>query len=387
MSRKTTSTHQGIDYESILAGKTKYHISDAPTWQLLSLCVIAVVVIFQPSSFHKTRSRSISFWAIIIAVASTMPETTSIQILSTILSTRTSYPYVIVIPHSFIAAATYRSKHGDNVHYLQSLFLAFFLYGFGGSIISDVLMGLPVTALSHMRIVPCYIIGWSLVWLSPFDIAYKTYSNSASPLYHVLQACEAIDSVTTPMGRISRSARELPNKFSAPIVAGLMAGFGGAAVRHLVGESKSFEVLEVGFWKTLSYSLLWWWLAVRNCQDETYNPFAGSITSDDERQLLKEYNHCDSYGGSNLLRVIIVSSHTCWTILLVVGAVRGHPFVWLCKNILGKILMFSTRLFSMGPVSTPEIIQELALHDYDTNGKGKIRNTKRNRKKPKKKKT
>ena len=95
------------------------------------------------------------------------------------------------------------------------VFLAFFLYGFGGSIVSDLFMGLPVTALSHARIVPCYLIGWSLVWLFPYDFMFKSYIDSSSSLHYFFQACEAIDSVTTPMGRISRSARELPNNKTA----------------------------------------------------------------------------------------------------------------------------------------------------------------------------
>jgi len=380
--RSTIATHHWADYESM--------IWDAPTWQLMSLCFIALIVIFQPTLFHKTKSRSLTFWVVILAVAAATPETTLIPILSTIISTRTTYPYLIVIPHSFIAAATYRSKHGDNVHYLESLLLAFFFYGFGGSIVSDLLMGLPVTALSHIRIIPCYIIGWSLVWLSPFDVLYQKYSNSSSALHYFLQACEAIDSVTTPMGRISRSAREFQNKASAPIVAGLLAGFGGAGIRHAVGESTSIEVVETGFWKTLSYSLLWWWLAVRNCQDETYDIFAGNITNDDERLLLQEYNHCESYGGSVMLRLIIVSSHTCWTILVGTGLVSGHPLVWLYKKVFGRTVMFFARSFRMGLASKPESVQKKAFRNSnnDANGqKNKIANRKSNKngKKSKKK--
>jgi len=380
--RSTIATHHWADYESM--------IWDAPTWQLMSLCFIALIVIFQPTLFHKTKSRSLTFWVVILAVAAATPETTLIPILSTIISTRTTYPYLIVIPHSFIAAATYRSKHGDNVHYLESLLLAFFFYGFGGSIVSDLLMGLPVTALSHIRIIPCYIIGWSLVWLSPFDVLYQKYSNSSSALHYFLQACEAIDSVTTPMGRISRSAREFQNKASAPIVAGLLAGFGGAGIRHAVGESTSIEVVETGFWKTLSYSLLWWWLAVRNCQDETYDIFAGNITNDDERLLLQEYNHCESYGGSVMLRLIIVSSHTCWTILVGTGLVSGHPLVWLCKKVFGRTVMFFARSFRMGLASKPESVQKKAFRNSnnDANGqKNKIANrtSNKNGKKSKKK--
>jgi len=377
--RSTTVTRNVFDFESILAGKAV----DAPTWQLMTLCIIAMIIIFQPSVFHKTKSRSFAFWVAVLAVVAGTTEITLFPILSTIISTRTTYPYVVVIPHSFIAAATYRSKHGDNIHYLESALLAFFLYGFGGSIISDLLMGLPVTALSHVRIIPCYIIGWSLVWLSPFDIIYQKYSDSSTTFHYFIKACEAIDSVTTPMGRISRSARELQNKASAPIVAGLLAGFGGAGLRHIVGESTSIEVLETGFWKTLSYSLIWWLMAVRNCQDETYDLFTGDITTNEERQFLQEYNHCKSYGGSDKLRVIIVSSHTCWTVLVGMGLVSGHPLVWLCKTVFGRMGRFFAQFFRMGPASTPESIQKKALRDSNnnTNGKKKTRSRKKSEKK------
>ena len=336
------------DDESMAADKTANNAWDVPT----SLYIIAMIIVFQPSMMHETKGRSLAFWSVVLAISAAAPETSSIPILSTIISTGSIYPYIVVIPHSMAAAATYRSKKGDNTHFLKSFFFAFFLYGFGGSIVSDVLMGLPVTALSHARIIPCYVLGWTLVWFSPFDFVYKKYKSNSSALYYFLQACEAIDSVTTPMGRISRSARELPNKVSAPIVAGLFAGFGGAGLRYVVGESNSMEQLEAGFYKTLSYSLLWWWLAVRNCQDDTYDPFAGNITNDKERTSYEEYNNCKSYGGSNMLRVVIVSSHTCWTLLVLMGLVKGHPLTWLCRQIVGRIGRPIVRILRLGPTST-----------------------------------
>ena len=380
MAESTTGTNYRARYQSILDGTKVDNIWDAPTHQLMSLCIIALLVIFQPIAFNKTKSRSLAFWVAILAVAASMPETTTIPILSTIISTGTSYPYIIVIPHSFIAAAAYRSKHGDNIHFMKSFFLAFFLYGFGGSIVSDLLIGLPVTALSHMRIIPCYIIGWSLVWLCPFDIVFQKYSNSSSALHYFLQACEAIDSVTTPMGRISRSARELRNKSSAPIIAGLFAGIGGAGLRHAAGESTSMEPLETGFWKTLSYSLLWWWLAVRNCQDETYNPFVGRTTNEEENVFLHEYNNCKSYGGSNMLRVVIVSSHTIWTLLVGIGLVSGHPLVWLCKNVSERMGMIFSRFLRTGPDSKQEGIERSVLLNRNNNANGRKKNAAKRKK-------
>jgi len=329
-------------------------IFDASGWQLKSLSIIFLAIIFQPNAFRKTSIRSIAFWTAIIGVAFATPSTTLVPILSTIIHTRSSYPYIIVIPHSFIAAATYRSKHGNDVHYLQSLLLAFFLYGFGGSIVSDLFMGLPVTALAHARIIPCYLIGWSLVWFSPFDMLFQSYNNPSSSLHYFLQACEAVDSVTTPMGRISRSARELQNKTTAPIMAGLLAGFGGAGIRYAVGESTSIAALEAGFWKTISYSLLWWWLAVRNCQDGDYDFFAGSVKDDEERQLLQEINECESYSGSDLLRVIFVVAHTLWMILAGTGIVSGHPLVWLWREIILKVGLFFFKFFRIGPINNDD---------------------------------
>eukprot|EP00536_Pseudo-nitzschia_multiseries_P012221 jgi/Psemu1/290150/fgenesh1_pg.454_\ len=338
------------------------NIGGAPKWQLGSLWILAIVIVFQPVSLCKTKLRSLSFWAAVAAVAMSIPETALIPILSTIIQTRSTYPYIIVVPHSFIAAATYRSKHGDNVHYLQSLFYSFFLYGFGGSIVSDVFMGLPVTALSHARIIPCYLIGWSLVWFTPFDVLFRNYSNTSSSFHYFLSACEAIDSITTPMGRISRNARESANKVSAPIVAGLLAGFGGAGVRHAVGESQSIKALEAGFWKTLSYSILWWWLAVRQCEDTT-----ASNTDDQERLLLREQNNCDSYSGSDTLRVLIVAGHTLWTVCVGVGLVRGHPLVWLCRDVLvDRIGSNVARLFRLVPAGRPESLQNKGGNDDDT---------------------
>ena len=114
-----------------------------------------------------------------------------------------------------------------------------------------------------------------------------------------------------------------------------MAGFGGACIRFAVGESTSIDALESGFWKTISYSFLLWWLAVRNCQDEDY---------------VQNMNKCESYSGSDQVRVVFVGAHTIWIILRTIGVVSGHPLVWLCKKILlGRVMTFSAYFFHLGP--------------------------------------
>jgi hypothetical protein len=209
-------------------------------------------------------------------------------------------------------------------------------------------MGLPATALSHPRIVPCYILSWLLVWFSPFDYLYTTLNDSKSALSIFLKACEAVDAVTTPMGRVSRSARELHNKTTAPVVAGLLAGVGGGSLRHIAKEpSSSYGVLESAFWKTLWYSILWWTLAVYQC---TSNNFFFATDDETDTQQQQKLNHCESYNGSDSIRVIIVSVHTLWSIFVEIGWVQSHPFIWISRKILtGQPAEMVAKQLKLGP--------------------------------------
>lgn len=404
--RSSSASHFSKDHETATAGMAAQDfygitlsnnlIDDAPAWQLVTLLTVVFVVplMIVPlycQGFNLLPQDQAKLGTIVAFVSGTallglgalwvMPESTVIPLLSTVIYTRTAYPYPIVMGHCISAAASYRKNHErghrkQQVPYLQSLLGAFFLYGFGGSIVSDLLMGLPVTALSHPRIVPCFLLGWTLVWWSPGNVVYQyicgggsntssttTTVSSKSLVYYLLVACEAVDAVTTPMGRISRSARELRNKTTAPIVAGLLAGIGGAGLRFLAGEpgvpSKLQVALEAGFWKTLCYSLLWWSLAVLPCLpvSETsraitsffpfnwlFGPLDDRWNSGEEQQ----WNHCDAYNGSDLLRVMIVTGHTAWTLLVEFGLVQGHPFVWLSRNIFPRGMNILTHIRPFG---------------------------------------
>mmetsp|Transcript_21683 Transcript_21683/g.51203 ORF Transcript_21683/g.51203 Transcript_21683/m.51203 type:complete len:320 (+) Transcript_21683:499-1458(+) len=272
------------------------------------------------------------------------------------------------------------SASASSSSYLQSLLGTFFLYGFGGSIVSDLLMGLPVTALSHPRIIPCYLVCWILCWYSPFDFVYqyicrgniimssptsrntKPSTNTAakSLFYFLLVGVEAIDAVTTPMGRISRSARELKNKTTGPIMAGLLAGVGGAVLRFAASEpgtSRNFQsALEAGFLKTISYSLLWWTLAVMPClpveelssAESSWLKFNHYYSWKTEEE--RKYHHCDAFNGSDTVRVIIVSMHVMWTLFADVGMVSGHPLVWFSRNVLIKSAKATCQILRCGNV-------------------------------------
>jgi TRIC channel len=271
-----------------------------------------------------------------------LAEVTWIPMLATIVHTRTSYPYLVVIPHCIAANFSYRvAQKSEDVDRLQALVFGFFLYGFGGSIVSDVLLGLPVTALAHHRIIPCHILGWYLVWFSPMDWVYVTMSRHNSFLRYFIGAAEAVDAVTTPMGRISRASRELSNKTTAPIGAGVLAGIGGAILRYLVGTG-SYAAVQAGIFRTLGYSLLFWWLAVYRCD----YLLAGQDFED---------NHCPSYSGSDSVRIIIVSFHVIWVLLCEGGWATSHPFVWLGETLFyGPTAQATISALHFGPQRTRE---------------------------------
>ena len=227
--RSSTAAHYSQDYEVVSAGVAENEflgipisadVSGADPEELIFLAVLIVVILIKPSVTPlKSPSMSLAFWASVLAAAYTIKEVALYPLLSTVILTRTSYPWLVVVPHCIVAAAAYRKERAINgqLHYTSSLGLAFFCYGFGGSIISDVLMGLPATAIGHFRIIPCWVLGWFLVWYCPFDMVYRMANSKSSFVHYFLNACEAIDGVTTPMGRVARSARELQNKSVAQI--------------------------------------------------------------------------------------------------------------------------------------------------------------------------
>lgn len=355
--RSSSASHYSKGFSSATAGiaenqlfgiQLSNDLSTAPPFELVGLAVIIFLLIIKPYiRILSRRDVSIAFWVGIISAIYFLRDVTLTPLLTTIVYTRTSYPYLVVIPHCVASAAAYRSlRNNDNLHYLTSFGIAFFCYGFGGSIVSDVLMGLPATALGHPRIVPSYVLGWLLVWFSPGDIVYTLLQNQQSPVRWFLVACEAVDGVTTPMGRISRSARELSNKGTAPLMAGLLAGAGGAALRYgervvLQGETGEHpavsRALEMAVWRTLGYSVLWWWLVVYRCENG-------------HTELSGTTNHCAQYNGSDLLRVAIVMAHVIWTMLCEAGLAHGHPFVWVSQTLretIGGPQIVS--MFQLGP--------------------------------------
>jgi len=335
------------DSESFFLGIPLHNdISNASTWQFVGLIALLIVLVRKPKFARSTVAAS--FWGIAWGISySFLADVTLIPLVTTIVATRTRYPYLVVIPHCIAANIAYRAANGDKTDRFRALLLGFFLYGFGGSIVSDVLLGLPATALAHPRIIPCHVLGWFLVWYSPGDWVYTSYRRPDSFFHYFIVAAEAVDAITTPMGRISRGGREQRNKGTAPIMGGLFAGIGGAIVRFLAGENgASMVAIKAAFYKTMGYSLLFWAVAVYRCET-TFEPDSSGFF----------HNHCSTYSGSDTFRVALVSAHVLWTLLCDVGLATSHPFIWSVQKFCqGSMVSSMISSFGLGPQS-PESVE------------------------------
>ena len=325
--RSSTASHYAKNFETVSAGFAAHdfyqvildnNIWDAPAEQLVGVAVLVAVLIWTTPPSSRGAAAALAVTVVILCVTA-LPAVTVVPLLTTVVYTRTTYPYAVVIPHCIVAHCSYRSQFGDSANRLQALLACFFLYGFGGSLVADVAMGVPATALGHARIVPCHVLGWCAVWFCPADYLFRAYTRQVKHSYAVrvaLVAAEAVDAVTTPMGRIARAARELQNHTTAPLMAGLLVGTGGAVVRWLAAGIGTWATLEAAVWRTVGYSVLFWSLAVLPCT-------AGWYTDPD-------VHHCAAYSGSDALRVVMVTAHVVWTCLADMQVVSGqHPFVWM----------------------------------------------------------
>lgn len=354
--RTSTASHLEDDFNLISTGvgaEEFYGIplssadvlgGEAPTATLVCLALLLLVVLSKPAikPLRNRRDLSIAFWTAVAAAACALREVALYPLVRAVVLTRTSYPWLVVLPHCVMSAAAYRTEKtgGGGIgtkrpppHYLCSFGLAFFCYGFGGSIVSDVLMGLPATALGNSRIVPCWIVGWALVWHSPRDVVYRLVTDGSSFAFHFMNACEAVDGVTTTMGRVSRSARELSNKGHAPILAGILAGCGGGAIRYAErvwlwggGEGAartSRDAVEAAAWTNLWYAALWWYLAVYRCE-------AGEYGDDGESF---EAHHCEDFEGNDTHRFVMVAAHVAWYFGSDLGLLGGNPFERLSRHL------------------------------------------------------
>lgn len=297
-----------------------------------------VVVVVLLTALTLARCSNSSAWRMpVLAAAGAILIPLRSALLSVLVSaardTRTSYPYLVVIPHCFVSSAVYRQERerrepalrSTNFLPLPTLALGFLCYGFGGTVSSDLLMGLPVTAFVHSRIFPSWVLGWLLVWCFPSDLLYKAWSErrgTASFLRLLLNAFDAIDAITTPMGRVSRSAREFGNRLTAPVVAGVFAGTAGASIRYvervhiqrLSDEAGSSQTaLAAAVARSLGYVVFWHHFAVTRCSDPGVDPVL---------------NHCDDFGGPDSVRIAMIYFHVVWVLACDYGLASGHPFVY-----------------------------------------------------------
>mmetsp|Transcript_27863 Transcript_27863/g.42460 ORF Transcript_27863/g.42460 Transcript_27863/m.42460 type:complete len:421 (-) Transcript_27863:1180-2442(-) len=399
--RSSTASHYSRLFGKVTAGEAEHDFYGIPlstditghsATTYLGLGALILILLLKPYlvPLPKRKNRALlgnyaldvcleaSFWIGVGTALYFLREVTFYPLLSVIVLTRTSYPYLVVGSHCIVAACSYRAECEENnkqpCHWLTTLLGGFFGYGFGGSIVSDLLMGLPITAMAHARIVPCYLVSYIMVWYCPLDFLYKSYSSNNGNIIRLsLLLAETIDSVTTPMGRISRAARELQNKIMAPLLAGLLAGTGGAMIRYVERvvlqnapqkAESSMVALEGAVYKTLGISLIWWCLVVQPCM--AHHAAVDPLMDDTMK------HHCLTYNGSDLLRVILVGVHLIWTIGMECQWCCSHPFIFLLRQGWSKGLLNQhvISFFRLGPYQN-DSTAAMAENDDKQNNKRK----------------
>jgi hypothetical protein len=278
--------------------------------------------------------------------------------IDVVLGTRTGYPYLILFPHAIWAIASYRAerqRRGTEFNWITSLTMAWLCYGFGGTLVSDVAMGTPYTALSHPKIVPCWLVAWLLVWFSPGDICFSLWQQSG-PVRWLLLTGEALDASMTLVGRASRAARRFPGNPTAPIVAGVLAGTGGCVMRYIDrviisdtpnAAASSIEEMEGAVWRSFGYAVIWWWGAILACD----------IDRSSEAGLRRQLK-CSDYDGPDELRLCLLLGHVIWSVSAELGLPQKffgtslHPFNLLARRTLRFLDSFRS-VWHLGPKDLP----------------------------------
>jgi len=186
--------------------------------------------------------------------------------------THPGYPASIQIPHAMAAMFSFRNSFspGDytsRVTAWHKLVGAYFCHGYGGSSLRDILLGLPISALSNPTVVQYYLVfGFWLINFSPGDFVYRWLKTPFHPLRLMMVFGEAVDDSTTITGAFEKGARLQPDVPAAPYVAALAAVLGGGIVRYIERKGRGLDVktewakptgrIQVGVTYTLVYAAL-----------------------------------------------------------------------------------------------------------------------------------
>ena len=106
-------------------------------------------------------------------------------------------------------------------------------YGFGGTVLRDLVLGRPPSFVSSRDIHKYYIAALVLINLSPGDMIYKMMQTPMHPLRLTCQAVESIDAITTLCSSFEKAKVTCPNSPYAPYTLTLLTALGGSTFRYL----------------------------------------------------------------------------------------------------------------------------------------------------------
>ena len=128
--RSSTASHYSKDFgkndaiyavDSFYGLKLSNDLSTASVSPIKLLCLFLLLTALFIKPFIRALNRktySACFWVMAIGATFVLYEVTLYPLLATMIYTRTSYPYLVVIPHCMASANSYRFLRKKEIHYL-----------------------------------------------------------------------------------------------------------------------------------------------------------------------------------------------------------------------------------------------------------------------------
>lgn len=116
---------------------------------------------------------------------------------------------------------------------------SYFLYGYGGSCMADIIIGRPCSAFGNGVMVKSWLFFHWLIRSSPVgDAIYRVVQTRRHPVRLALLSLDIIDDATTVVDKVESTVAMFPNnKDCAPIILGTVCCSFGRVLRHMYAGS------------------------------------------------------------------------------------------------------------------------------------------------------
>lgn len=163
-----------------------------------------------------------------------------------ISATDDAYHPMIHIGHALISIARYRAwriEEAQPMQWLLDLVLPFFSHSMGGGVGTGMLIEgkSPLMLITLRDFMYYHFFSYLAVYWSPRDIVYRTLLRRGHPIRVFCTAMDALDGITTCIGRTDLCMKVHPNNRLMPVVSGVVLYNTGSIVKWLDQKARGKE--------------------------------------------------------------------------------------------------------------------------------------------------